>query len=55
MEKDPITNEEWRQYYLKEMASALKDNLPITAKQCLDNAKLFQNMGITENLPVEKE
>lgn len=51
MEKDPVTNEEWRRYYLKEAASAMKDNLPITAKQCLANADLFKNMGTTHHYP----
>jgi len=55
MEKDPVTNEEWRAYYLKEAERAMKDNLPITAKQCLANARIFANMGTTDQLPTTKD
>lgn len=40
-----MTNLEWREYYLKEAAQALKDNLPITAKKCLANAELFKALS----------
>lgn len=49
------TNLEWREYYLKEAQSALKDGLPRTARQCLENARTFANMGITEPLPATKD
>lgn len=36
---------QWREYYLKEAKRALKDGLPITAKQCLKNAELFKKLS----------
>jgi hypothetical protein len=44
------TDLEWREYYLKEAASALKEGLPITARQCLKNAELFKILG--DNTPI---
>ena len=49
----------WREYYLKEAKRALKDGLPITAKQCIKNAELFKKLSTgtkkTEPLPTTKD
>lgn len=50
-----VTDLQWREYYLKEARRAIKDGLPRTAKQCLANARLFENLGKTPQSPTTKE
>jgi len=45
---------EYRAYYLEEARSAIKEGLPITAKQCLANADLFKRLSTPQEKPLPK-